>query len=193
MSVLKPTLFSNDTIKMNRTTEVCTSFFQERPKKLLSSHQFRRATLSPLHLPHKSSDDVNLSTMSLTIRSTHATSPAEKVKACVKVNQFEDKIKEKQEDSDEIKRFQIKISRIGPSLEHSVRSEKIKILDNSWKLNSKGMINGNMYRSSLPARIPRKKLKALNKEVKLKVSGIMKLFSPRNATNGLEPLMTNFK
>jgi hypothetical protein len=193
MSVLKPTLFGNNTIKMNRTCEVYTSFTQDRPKKLLSGYQFRRGTLSPLHLSHHSREESDPTSFSLTIRSTQGPGQSPKEKPLIKLNKFEEKPKDQLEILSEAQKIHLKVKNFGSSLEHSVQSEKITTLDHSWKINPNTLMTSQRFRSSVPSRHPRKKLKALEKEVKLKVNGVMKLFSPRNDNYGLAQGMFNFK
>lgn len=178
---------------MNRKAEVYTSFFQSRPKKLLTSHHFRRASLSPLSLTHKLEEDISLSTMPFEIKSTYKAGQIEKEKLVLKVSEFEKKNKLKQENSEEIKKSQIKICKFRTNLKNIRRSKKINTIDDSFKLISRGTIYGSLHRSLNHTNKLSKKLKSIDKKVKLKISGIMKSFSPRNTSFGLKPLLYNVK
>ena len=199
MSTLKLTCFDSETFRSNRTAEIGSSMMRERHKRLSSSCQGRRATLSPLQLAHKTLDNLEFKGLSIGLISLQSRgsplpqekrlntcpSPPEELSFLSKHYNFtEHKRLYSRFDSVNMKK---KVSRDGKT------SEKYSVLAKNKRFAGKSPVRSNVIKGLLPATKARTKSHFNERGIRLRINGVMKCFSPRGSSNALDPVLQSFK
>lgn len=199
MSTIKLTCFDSETFRSNRTAEIGSSNMRERHKKLSSSYQCRRATLSPLQLAHKTLDNLEFKGLSIglmRLESRGSPLPQEKpLKTCPSppeelsflskhYNFTEHRRLYSRFDSANIKK---KVNRDKQS------TEKYTVLAKNKRFVGKSPIRSIVVKGLLPATKARTRSHFNEREIRLRINGVMKCFSPRGSSNALDPVLQTFK
>lgn len=198
MSTVKLTCFDTDTFRSNRTAEIGSSNIRERHKKLSSSYQGRRATLSPLHLAHKTLDNFEFKGLSIGLmRLQSRGTPLPAVKTVDSCPSPPDELSflSKHYNFTEHKRISskfdsVKLKKIN---RNNKNSEKYSVLAKNTRFAGRSPVRSNVIKGLLPGTRARNRSHMNEKEIRLRISGVMKCFSPRGSITKLDPALQTFK
>jgi hypothetical protein len=198
MSTVKLTCFDSENFATNRTSESGSSYARERSKKLSTSYQHRRATLSPLHLAHKTLDDIDFKGMSIGLMrlqsrgsSIQGEKPVEKLESSAEEISFLSKHYNFAEHKRLSTRFDLtKLKKIARP---TYITEKYSVLAKNRRFAGRSPLNSNVIKGLITSTKARTKSLFNDKEIRLRVNGIMKNFSPRGSSAMLEPALKRFR
>ena len=195
MSTVKLTCFDSDNFATNRSSETGSSFGRERPKKLSTSHQYRRATLSPLHLAHKTLDEIEFKGLSIGLIRLQSRGTPMQADPNPEPALASESFLSKHYNFAENKRISTRFdfTRLKKTNRPSYVIEKYSVIAKNRRFAGRSPLKSHVIKGLLPTTKARARSLFNDKEIRLRVNGIMKNFSPRGSSVMLEPAMVTFR
>lgn len=194
MSSVKLTSFGIDHFSTNRSSETVSSLKKERRKKLSTSYQYGRSNLSPLHLAHKTLDEIDFKGLSIgLIRLQSRGTPLQASKQAEPKPVPEDFLN-KHYNFTEHKRISTRLdfTKLKKISRPNYIIEKYSIISKNQRFAGRSPLKSHVIKGILPASKTRTMSLLNDKNIRLRINGIMKSFSPRDSSLLLEPAIVTF-
>ena len=188
------TSFGIDNFSTNRSSETVSSLKKERRKKLSTSYQYGRSNLSPLHLAHKTLNEIDFKGLSIGLVRLQSRGPPLQAVPDPEPNPAPEDFLSKHYNFTEHKRIPTRLdfTRLKKKSRPNYMIEKYSVISTNQRFAGRGPLKSHVIKGILPASKTRTSSLLNDKNIRLRINGIMKSFSPRDSSIMLEPAMVTF-